>query len=354
MRRASSHGAGTKPSGDIEAAARDARYRLLVAAAREAGATHLVTAHSLDDQAETFLMRLERGSGVFGLAAMRREIDLDGLILFRPFLAVPRTRLAATTLGAGLAAHDDPMNADPRFLRVRMRQLLPALAAAGIDAAALADTAARLACAADAIDAAVDRLVAAAVTVDAFAVATLRTDVFAAAADEVRSRLVVRLLLAIGGEDYPPRHEKLKALLAAILKDPPTAMKRTLAGVVVERRPGRILFYREAGRDGLPVVPAPAGFSSIWDHRFRIEVASSAPEGLTVGALGHARPAGIVRPAGLPAAAIATLPALFAGDRIVAVPSLGWSDPMAPQDKFAVTETVTHRLATPPRFPSMA
>ena len=178
---------GTKPSGDIEAAARDARYRLLVAAAREAGATHLVTAHSLDDQAETFLMRLERGSGVFGLAAMRREIDLDGLILFRPFLAVPRTRLAATTLGAGLAAHDDPMNADSRFLRVRMRELLPALAAAGIDAAALADTAARLACAANAIDVAVDRLVAAAVTADAFAVATLRTNVFAAAADEVRS-----------------------------------------------------------------------------------------------------------------------------------------------------------------------
>ena len=154
---------GAKPTSDIEAAARRARYRLLNAAAREAGATHLLTAHSLEDQAETFLMRLERGSGVFGLAAMRREIDLDGLVLFRPFLAVPRGRLAATTAAAGLAAHDDPMNADQRFHRVRVRQMLPALAEAGLDPAAIAATAARLARAADAIDAAVDALVAGAV-----------------------------------------------------------------------------------------------------------------------------------------------------------------------------------------------
>src|SRR5690606_37797987 len=87
---------GPKPAGDIEAAARRARYDLLVAAARDVGATHILAAHHREDQAETFLMRLSRGSGVFGLAAMRPIVDLDGVALFRPFLAVPRDRLAAT------------------------------------------------------------------------------------------------------------------------------------------------------------------------------------------------------------------------------------------------------------------
>ncbi|HET7716744.1 MAG TPA: tRNA lysidine(34) synthetase TilS, partial [Bauldia sp.] len=294
---------GPKPRTDIEAAARDARYRLLAAAAREAGATHLLTAHSLDDQAETFLMRLGRGSGVFGLAAMRQELDLGGLVLFRPFLGVARARLASTTVAAGLVAYDDPMNADPRFLRVRVRQLLPALAEAGIDAPTLAAAAGRLARAADAIDVAVDALIASAVRVDAQAVVTVEAEAVAAAPAEVCSRLLVRLLLAVGGEAYPPRSERLDALAAALFGQHGMAVKRTLAGVVVERRAGRLLFYRETGRAGLPVLPVSPGFAGSWDHRFRVSVGPDQREGLTVAALGGLRPAGLVRPAGVPAAA---------------------------------------------------
>jgi tRNA(Ile)-lysidine synthase len=343
---------GAKPKAGIEAAARQARYGLLVGAAREAGATHLLTAHSLEDQAETFLMRLERGSGVFGLAAMRQAIDLDGLVLFRPFLSMPRARLAATTTAAGLTAHDDPMNADPRFLRVRMRRLLPALAAAGIDAAALAATAARLARAADAIDVAVDDVVTKAVAVDDFAVATLRVDALAAAPADVRFRLVVRLLQAIGGEDYPPRSAQVEALLAVLLAPDPTATRRrTLAGVLVEGRLDAIRFCRETGRSGLPVMPAPPGFAGEWDHRFRIEVPPHAPRGLALLALGAMRPPGLLRPVGLSAPAMAALPAVFAGERIVAVPSLGWTAPGMPAAGVVVKETVSRRLAAPTRFP---
>ena len=79
---------GPAPTAGVEAAARAARYSLLLGAARAEGATHLATAHHRDDQAETFLMRLARGSGVYGLAAMSPDVDRDGIRLVRPLLDV--------------------------------------------------------------------------------------------------------------------------------------------------------------------------------------------------------------------------------------------------------------------------
>jgi len=341
---------GAKPAADIEAAARRARYGLLFAAARAAGASHLLTAHSLEDQAETFLMRLERGSGLFGLAAMRPLLAVDGIALFRPFLAVPRARLAATTAAAGLVAHDDPMNADPRFARVRIRQALPAFAAAGLTPQAIGATAARLAVAADAIDAAVDRLLAESVSVDSFAVAHLSRAAFAAAPEAVRFRLVVRLLQAVGGEGYPPRSARVEALLAALAAAPEgRPVRRTLAGAVVEGRRDDIRLWRESGRAGLPAMAIPAGFRGVWDHRFTVSASVATPSGLVLSALGAARAVGLERPARLPAAAMAALPALRAGDALVAVPALGWG-----RAGVTVSECVSHRLLAPRRFPVLA
>ena len=342
---------GAKPARGLEEAARMARYGLLARAARDAGSTHLLTAHSLEDQAETFLMRLERGSGVFGLAAMRPEVDLGGgLTLFRPFLAVSRARLAATTAAARLDAHHDPMNDDPRFHRVRLRAALPHLAKAGVTATAIAAAAARLARAADAIEAMADRLIAAHVQVDAFAVVAFPVRPFADAADDVRLRLLIRILRALGGGDYPPGSEKTMAIAAAILGDVPAA-KRTLAGVVAERRGDRVRLYREAGRSVLPRLAAPPGFFGVWDARFAITVPASAPKNLTIGPLGSERPDGLIRPKTLPAAAAAVLPAVFRDGRIVAVPPLGWATPEAAG--IVASEQVSARIAAPRDFPLM-
>ena len=92
-----------------------------------AGARHVLTAHTLDDQAETVLIRLTRGSGISGLAAMARIAPLPGgdgdgrIALVRPLLEVPKARLLATLRKAGIAYADDPSNRDPRFTRVRLR-----------------------------------------------------------------------------------------------------------------------------------------------------------------------------------------------------------------------------------------
>src|SRR6202034_2898418 len=87
---------GAKPKTGLPAAARATRYRLLAQAARSIGATHILTAHTRDDQAETLLMRLLRGSGIAGLAAMARQSERAGVWLARPFLHVAKSQLVAT------------------------------------------------------------------------------------------------------------------------------------------------------------------------------------------------------------------------------------------------------------------
>src|ERR1700710_1586314 len=136
---------GAKPNTGLPAAAREARYRLLAKAARAAGAIHVLTAHTQDDQAETLLMRMSRGSGIAGLAAMARQSQRDGVVLARPLLQIPKARLVATLKKAKVGFADDPTNRDANFTRPRLRAIMPALAAEGGDARSLARLASRLA-----------------------------------------------------------------------------------------------------------------------------------------------------------------------------------------------------------------
>jgi tRNA(Ile)-lysidine synthase len=343
---------GARPSSDIEAAARGARYRLLVDACREAGATHLLVAHHRDDLAETFLLRLKRGAGVFGLAAMRPSLPLGGISLVRPFLGVPRARLAATAAAAKLTPVDDPMNADPRFERARMRRLLPMLAAEGIAPGQLADTAMRLAEAAETIDGAATTLLAEAAEADALAVGWLTAAPFVAASRAVMFRALWRLLVAVGGDDYPPRHDRLVSLADALLAHGGGRFKRTLAGVVIEWRGGRFAFYREGGREGLASLPLRPGATFIWDHRFEVTAGKGMPAGVTIGPLGgeHRREVGVA--AGThPAGALAVVPVLRRKGRIAAAPLLSREEPSIP---VTVRSILGERLRQPPLFPDLA
>jgi tRNA(Ile)-lysidine synthase len=129
---------GDKPRTGIQEAAREARYRLLVDYAH--------------DQAETVMMRLARGSGLSGLAGMRRETDRHGIPHVRPLLDWPKATLLDLCRGCGWRYVDDPSNADERYARVRWRRLMPLLAAEGLDAERLARLAERVAQADEALD----------------------------------------------------------------------------------------------------------------------------------------------------------------------------------------------------------
>jgi tRNA(Ile)-lysidine synthase len=241
---------GRKPATGLQAAARAARYRLLAAAAARARCSHIVTAHTRDDQAETVLFRLARGSGLAGLGAMARETPLaasGGIVLARPLLDVPKDRLVATVRAAGLAFADDPSNRDPRFARPRLRALLPALAREGLDAGRLALLARRARRADAAIEAAVQ---AASESLSAGSWSEGGPIVFDAAAfarlpEEVALRLVGRAIAWVGDEG-PVELGKLEALHAALRALP--TLRRTLAGALVALAGGRLAIVRAPPR----------------------------------------------------------------------------------------------------------
>jgi tRNA(Ile)-lysidine synthase len=252
---------GDKPTSAVPAAARAARYRLLGEAARAAGAGHIFTAHTRDDQAETLLMRLLRGSGIAGLGAMARETEREGAVLVRPLLSVPKSRLVATLNRAKIGYADDPTNRDLAFTRPRLRALLPQLATEGGDARALARLAVRLARANAAIDVLADgaeRYLAARgrlETPHAPDARVIDATSFAALPEEVRLRLLMRAINAFGHEG-PAELGKVEALLATLdrahleqargsrpklaKKSAGKALKQTLAGALISLADGSL------------------------------------------------------------------------------------------------------------------
>ena len=348
---------GPAPASGVEAAARGARYALLLDAARGVGATHLATAHHRDDQAETFLMRLARGSGVYGLAAMAGDVERDGIRLVRPLLDVPHDRLVAVVREAGLVPVEDPHNADPGFDRVRFRQRMPMLAAEGLDAATLAATARRLGRAAAALDAYVGRLFANAATADATGAVRLDAQAWRGEPEEVRLRALARILRAVGGAAYVPRLDSLEGLEAAmrlaaegLAGEGAGTFSRTLAGVVIDLRKGDFRFQREPGRDGLPELAVSNGFDGIWDGRFAVRLEVSGGGAFTIGALGPEgrRQFAVCVPKAMPRA-IEALPALRRNGEIVAVPGLGIAAEAELGVAFSATSRVAARLQEPVR-----
>lgn len=327
-----------RPSGSLQAAAREARYALLAAACAKAGIGHLLAAHHRDDQAETLILRAMRGSGVDGLAAMRPVRPLaDGLLLLRPLLGIPKARLVATLQKRRQAWIEDPGNADPAHARVRVRRALADLA--GGDEAAraeivthLAQTAQNMARARAALGQATYELLRRAAGIAPSGIAWLDPRPLAAAPDELALRALGRLLGVIGGQPLPPRLERLEHLLAALRAPVLTAQTlhrcRLLPQADRRRDPGRapapqlLLVCREARH-----LPAPQalrrGTHLLWDGRFRILADRRAPAGLTVAPLGR-MPLPDPGPASLPAAARGTLPAILRDGRPLAVPGLGW------------------------------
>jgi tRNA(Ile)-lysidine synthase len=257
-----------------------ARYRLLNIAARRAKARCVLTAHTLNDQAETVLFRMARGSGLAGICGMARRVPIGNLatgfgqpidavhsardgagsdvpehvVLVRPLLDVPKARLIVTLQEAGIAYADDPSNVDPRFARSRLRRLMPALAEEGLTPQCLVRLARRVRRSEAAREAVVDW----AVRRLGLGTDTRRVTLNSADWSEFPAEIALRLLgRAIGmiGTEGPAEFSKLETLseaLAAALAGGAPRFRRTLAGALVSLQKDCLVIDQAPARRSRP------------------------------------------------------------------------------------------------------
>lgn len=210
---------------NVQAAARAARYAAMAARCRERGIGVLLTAHHRDDQAETLLLRLARGSGLRGLCGIRPRAEIAGLQVVRPLLGVGRAELAAVVAGRGWVAAADPSNDSPHYDRTAARRLLRA--ADWLQPPRLAAAAAHLQQAEDAIRWALDLAWQSRVRRAAGGLLLECGDLPA----ELQLRLLQRGLAHFGGAAEGPALTRLRARLTA-------GRPSTLAGVRLRPLPG--------------------------------------------------------------------------------------------------------------------
>jgi tRNA(Ile)-lysidine synthase len=339
---------GEKPSSGLQAAARSARYTLLIEAAEAHGCCAILTAHSEDDQAETLFMRLSRGAGLKGLAAMREESNVaagpgEAMRLLRPLLAFSRQSVTAYLNNIGQDYLDDPSNIDPQFERVRVRALLAALAEQGLlTAPSLAASAEKLRLAEEAAraqeDALLDRLGGCFYGWGGVSLDRWEGGLPGAAG------LARRLIHAAGGGDYAPDEAGAAETVEKALSE----RAATLGGALVRRHKDRLWFLREpaalTGRAGVaPLAPVLLSRPLLWDRRFVIEPLKTTAQKLEVAPMGSAAASFLGSKAGLfrgPPEALAALPGLMRQGVLIDAPAL----------PFINTENLTCRPLVKERF----
>lgn len=341
---------GDKPVQGIQSAARAARYQLMhEALVEEARPYHnlvrpLLTAHHYEDQAETFLMRLARGSGIDGLSAMQRTALLATatmprgaygaqITVIRPLLDFPKSRLIATLKAADLEWREDPSNERDDFERVRMRKALGVIAELGITSAAIARSASRLSRARDAVLSETAEAAKQHIHWHDGRFGSIPLDALNGCAEEITIRLLMRLIGAFSGAAPDPRLSEVEALADRIRattdRDWP-ARAATLGGCRLDWRPaGDLRVWREAGRASLQSMQIEPGTkSAVWDRRFEITTSPDLDGPIDVRALGTAGWRALkaehraLSKLHLPPGAAATLAACWRGDRLLAVPGL--------------------------------
>jgi tRNA(Ile)-lysidine synthase len=257
---------GPHPKTGIPAAAREARYELLFGLARKLKAI-VVTAHTQDDQAETLLMRLARGSGVDGLSAMAVHALRDDMKLFRPMLGFSRERLRATLHDAGVSWIDDPTNENTAHERVRVRKALDVLDGLGVTRASIALSAGRLGRARAALEVAAGGLMQVAVHIEQGIFARISLERWCGAPAELQVRVISQLARMFGGgqEISLSGAERVRDWMKS-----DQGRATTFGGCRFVRRKREIVVGREAARVHDVPLEVSADPALIWDDRYEI------------------------------------------------------------------------------------
>lgn len=275
---------GNKPATGLQAAARAARYRLLYEWCRKHNVLHLMTAHTRGDQAETFLIRLERHSGIDGLAAMAAVNEGPDLRLIRPLLTVSKARLTATLRTRRQQWFEDPSNRNFKFMRVGVRRLMSGPGKSILSANRIARAAQVVGQLRRHLDETTAGWLARFAAVYPAGYIELDAEAVRTAAPEIALRALARCLLCVSGRGYGPHGDRLARLFAEITRGE-LETARTLGGCRIAPAGGKILICGEPGRAQFCAL-SELESDPLWDNRFRVAVTRGKRAGLRVGALG--------------------------------------------------------------------
>lgn len=307
------HWHGWDGRGNMQDRARRARYELLAGWAKSKEIPMIATGHTIEDQAETVLMRLARASGVDGLSAMSVRILLNGITLIRPLLDQSRADLRDYLRRQGLGWAEDPGNEDLAYERIKVRKTLAVLQSLGLSAPKLAQVAANMQSARDALR---QQTYAAAQQIAAIDGGDVVFDLpsFRALPDEIARRLLGHAILWVGGGDYPPRRVPLQAALADLAG--------TLGGCRILRHGDSIRIAREY--EAVKTLRAAA--DQPWDGHWRLHGPFTADHEIrALGADGLAQCRNW-RESGRPRASLMATPAIWRGDELIAAPMAEQAD----------------------------
>ncbi len=322
---------GIKPLSKIQEYARAARYNLLENWCNTHGILHLCLGHNLEDQVETALFRLCRGSGLDGCAGMSAIIEKPTLRILRPILNVSRETIKQVLELNKQQWIEDPTNTNSKYTRNRLRKLQGLLGQEGLSTQRAFGFAKKQGQARLALEIATNEFIAKNIALYPEGYAFLKKDQLCNTPGDILLRSLAWILMSISGQDFPPRHKNLEYLHSQLVSDSITT-SRTCGGCLISVRKHGILFARE---DGLisDTMQFHKDLTTIWDRRFTISVrwpkiADSKPAPLSIAKLGEKGWKQVVShlptllKKRLPAHAAYALPAIWEQETVWLVPLL--------------------------------
>ncbi|HUQ38438.1 MAG TPA: tRNA lysidine(34) synthetase TilS [Aestuariivirga sp.] len=300
---------GPKPKTGLQAKARAARYDLLSAWCKANGVAYLLTGHTMDDQAETVLMRQQRTDTAESLAGIWETAVWDGVKVFRPLLGQSRADLRAYLVSLGQPWIDDPSNSDWRFERVRVRQTL----AEEGRRAELADIAVKAGRVARAFAVDTEQWVSGQLTSYPEGFGAIPRAGFYELDPGLQRRVLQHLLLIYGAGNRAEPGE-LDYLAKWIMGQ--GISRRTLGGAMLACRQTSVLIGREWARISPDPVVVPDAGEILWDGRFLVQ----APPPAQIVPVGRLR--NVPRREEIPSFVQQSLPAVILGDGGIIIPHL--------------------------------
>ncbi len=333
---------GDKKSSNIQAEARDARYKLITDFCKDNNAKFLFVAHNKQDQAETVLLRLMRGSGVDGLSGIAEDSQINGVRVIRPLLSYSKNEIRAFLRQEGHEWIEDPSNENIKYARVNVRKFIESAEDSDLLIDRLAETSLNLRRSRDYIETKMSQDCKEVFFIKSEGYCILDWKKFNSLHEEVAYRLLSSIVKIVGGEYYKPRFEKIKTLYYAI-KDNNLAGGNTLGGCIIfsDKNKEHIVIARELSsiRSDIKIEPGQKVF---WDNRFSCELDGQIKNSYTISNLGQE---GLkqITDSGLDISEIFyskkiiySLPALKILEKIVAVPQINYYNDSDLQDAISI------------------